>query len=277
MKEIYDEHLGKTIIIPTGEEGVTETFEESINNIERISQELLETEYYEQAKILNKLDIPHSEATLISKYLEVYPNMHLLSDEEVEQVVEVISSYVPSIRKHKPQEMLHNYEENTQTINAYEQFMQLTDKSNQITTIPFSYTMGKQTIDTEFDVYPITDNQAVLDISTELELFKDFTEKEMLIYNKNQQGNNLSREEQIILNSVNKRIQEKTIQQSIPIITEFLSIQLQFKGCNVSRDEMRTALRRIPIKDLLRLYEEVEKILGLDNVTEVEVFQTTNY
>jgi hypothetical protein len=272
MQEIYDDSIGKIIRIPEGEEGVTETFEEGMDNTENLRDKTLTEEGYDYAIQIPLGELEPESRSLLLGYLNMYPDISEFSENEKEAIYGILARYTDAIDKYKPKETIKNYEDNVQLVNAYDEFMRITDQQEQVQTITFEYALGNRTIRTLFDVYPIRDSQSILNLGLNLSLFDDLSTEEMNVYSE-KNNENLSEAEKTILRGVEEKISRATMKNAIPIITEFLSMQLRFHGCENTQDEMREAIKRIPLEDLVRLYDKVNEVLHLDDVSTVEVFQ----
>lgn len=240
---------------------------EDISSVER---ELSLTTWKKEAEQIPLGRVTPPERECLIKCIQEQP----MTSEETEHLEKILARYRPAITKYKPEETLHNYDQNVQLLSAFDEFMEMTDKQNDIQTLEFAFPLRGKTIKVLFDVYPVVDSQAIMDINNNLELFQDFTQDEMLIYSKDQRDEQMTREELQVLEMINDKLNKKIMQQAIPIATEFLAMQLKFHGEDTSVDDMKTALRRMPVQSLMTLFDTVEKLLHLDEDS-LEVFQNT--
>ena len=238
-------------------------------SIEEVENDLLQSEGLEEAKLIPLDKISEEEAFLIRRYLDGVE----LTDIERDKVKEILTRFRPALHKYNPDEMVKNITKNEDIILSEKEFLEMEDTYDDVVTIPFSYPRGNRIIRMHFDVYPITDSQAVLDIQNNLSMFQDLTEKEANVYQKMQTDEVLSREEQIIKASVEEKINDATRTNTKQIIVEFLSMQCKFAGCDSRYEDMREVFNRIPLLYLALLFQKVQEISKLGNVDTEQVFQ----
>ena len=108
-------------------------------------------------------------------------------------------------------------------------------------------------------------------------MFKDLTESEAEVYAKMQQDEPLTREEEIIRASVERKIEEATQQNTKQIVIEFLAMQVKFHGCDSSYEDMKKVFERIPLLYLATLFRRVQEIANLQDLEAEKVFQEFSY
>ena len=236
---------------------------------EEIEEEILETDGIEEAKLIPTESVTPEEAILLHRYTH---NDRLNSDER-EQIKQILRRYRPALYKYNPDEKIATLHKNEEIIHDEKEFLRMEDSFNEVVTIPFNLPVGDTIHRMHFDVYPITDSQAVLDIQNNLSLFRDLTENEATVYQKMQNCAALSREELIIRESVERKINEATQQNQKQIIVEFLAMQCKFKDCDSSYEDMKQVFSRIPILYLALLFQRVQDISNLSSLDADKVFQ----
>ena len=271
--EIYDETIGRTIIIPDEEQGTEQEFEEAVQDTTNVNKVLLEDEWYKYAQQVPIQDLPGDERRLLEHYLQTYPDIRALSDEEVDSISEIIGRFTDAIDKLQPAQTVKNVEDNISIVEDEKEFLRLCDTFEEIQVIPFTYYTSKGTVRMKFDLYPLTDSEAITDITSNISMFKDFTNEEWDVYNKVQQDEKLSHEELLIKARMDEKIRRATQQNQRQTIIEYLSLQLKFHGKDSSITDMREVFKHIPFTFLALLFNEVQQRNHISDLNVDNVFQ----
>lgn len=242
-------------------------------SIEEIENELFNTTWREDAKELPHDYLTSPEQEVIQKYIEYKP----LTEKEVAEVKMLLRRYRPALIKEQPQETINRAVENINYVNDEKAFLQLVDEQDQIQTIPFTFKKNNKEYRMHFDIYPVTDSQAILDIQNNLSMFKDLTEEEAQIYQKVQSGQTLTREEEQVRQHIQDKIEQATQQNTKQIIIEYLSMQLTFTGKASCPDCMKKVFKRVPLVYLAVLFQKVQEINNIADVKVDQVFQEFNH
>lgn len=265
MKE---EKVSPTMIENYDDE-LTEEELKQLVDISDIEAELMVTDWKQEAEQIPIEALSSEEQLILLKFL----NDNELTNDEQDQLQQILAQYRPAIQKLKPQEQLENLKLNEQIILDEKQFLELEDDFDRIHTVPFSYPQGNKTIRMHLDIYPISDSQAILDIQNNMSLFKDLTEKESDVYQKMQTGQALTREELLIQENIQNKINKATQENQKEIMVEFLAMQCKFHDCDSSYDDMKKVFTRIPIVYLAVLFQKVQEYSNLSDVNVEEVFR----
>jgi len=271
--EIYDETIGRTIIIPDEEQGTEQEFEEAVQDTTNVNKVLLEDEWYKYAQQVPIQDLPGDERRLLEHYLQTYPDIRALSDEEVDSISEIIGRFTDAIDKLQPAQTVKNVEDNISIVEDEKEFLRLCDTFEEIQVIPFTYYTSKGTVRMKFDLYPLTDSEAITDITSNISMFKDFTNEEWDVYNKVQQDEKLSHEELLITARMDEKNRRATQQNQRQTIIEYLSLQLKFHGKDSSITDMREVFKHIPFTFLALLFNEVQQRNHISDLNVDNVFQ----
>ena len=276
MKE---EDISKKTIIDeeiTDFENITEdvelTDEELINSVDttEIESELGKTTWKEEAEQIPIEVLDSMEQLVVLKCI----NEEQLTEEETGTLQRVLAQYRPAIQKIKPKEQIDTLEDNIQIIEDEKAFLEIIQDYDEIETIPFTCYVGQQEVRMKFDLYPITDSQSILDITENLSMFKDFTDNELIVYNKARSGENLTREEMIIKAELDKKIEKLTRENEKELVIEFLASQLKFHGQDSNMEDMKRVFERINTSYLYILFNEVQKRSHMSDINVERVFQT---
>ena len=271
--EIYDETIGRTIIIPDEEQGTEQEFEEAVQDTTSVNKVLLEDEWYKYAQQVPLQDLPGDERRLLEHYMNTYPDIKALSDEEVDSISEIIGRFTDAIDKLQPTQTVQNVEDNISLVEDEKEFLRLCDTFDEVQVIPFTYYTSKGAVRMKFDLYPLTDSEGITDLTSNLSMFKDFTNEEWVVYTKLQNDAELSREEMVIRSRVEEKIQRATQQNQRQTIIEYLSIQLKFHNKDSSVADMKKVFKHIPFTYLVLLFNEVQQRNHLSDLNVDNVFQ----
>jgi hypothetical protein len=234
-----------------------------------IQDQLLKKEWLEEARQIPKEALNLGDAVLIDKTLKE----EQLTNDELKRLEEILAQYRPALEKLQPEETMENLEDNIQLVEDEQEFLRLVSEYDTVETIHFNYKLHNQTFHLVFDVYPITDSVAVGNISENLSFFKDFSDDEMNVYNKIQDGKALTREELVIQATLNRKIERATQENQKDIIVEFLAMQLKFHNKDTTYEEMKQVLTHIHYGYLALLFNKVQEITNLGDVQVENVFQ----
>lgn len=251
--------------IPEGEEGISG---DHLDDVEDVEATLLKTEWVEEAEQIPLDSLSDGEKIVILKCREKMT----LTDAEQEQLQNILGRFRPAIREIKPAEVLENVESNEGLISDIDTFLDVSDKFNEVQELRFPVQMGDTTVTLWFDVHPIMDSTAVLDLGR-LSLFQDFTQDEFLLYSKKHNGEALTREEEAITKHLEDKLTRLSEVKQKQIILEFLAMQLTFHGHDNTYEEMKNALEHIPFAYITVLFYRVQQMTGVNNVQVEESFQ----
>ena len=251
--------------IPAGEEGIPGDHLDEVDDLEEI---LLSTEWIDEAKNIPLDALNQQEQLLILKCI----NKEQFTDDEQEQLQQILAQYRPAIRKVKPDEILENAKANQKLVTDINEFLDISENFNKVQELKFPINVNGNEALLYFDVHPVLDSTAILDMN-KLTIFQDFTQDEFITMSKQKRGENLTREEMLIAKNMEEKLNRLSQDKAKEMILEFLSMQLTFHGQDNTYDEMKTALTRIPLAYLITLFYQVQNMTGVTDVKVENVFQ----
>lgn len=268
MTEVNESQENNTLEYPgmVVEEGNTLEDTRSIQNM------LIKSEWVKEAQQIPLNDLTTIERTVLQKCI----NQELMEEKEIKMLEKILAKYRPAIQKVHPAETVDRVKENIDIVTNEKEFLRLVDEYDTVQTLPFNYPVGEKTIHVLFDVYPITDSEAILDIAKNLSFFQDFTEKEKEVYTKIQQGEELTAEEKIIQEDLSKQIEALSQQNTEETITIFLASQLKFHNQNTSKETMIKVLQKIQLAYRVLLFEKVQEMTQIGDLNTEKVFLPFN-
>ena len=237
--------------------------------VEEIEMELLHNgTWKEEAKQIPLDMVDPRESYILSAYIN-----DKLNAEDEDELKEILQKYRPALMEVKPAETMDTVKENIELIQDEKAFLEIADQFDEIQVIPFTCYINQQKVRMKFDLYPITDAKSVEDITQNLSLLKDFSEEELITYNKVQTGQELTREEIIIRADLERKLQKINQDYEVKTIREYLAIQLKFHGKDSTIEDMRKVFESIDKQYIYLLYSEVQKRNHLDDLKYEKVFQ----
>ena len=130
------------------------------------------------------------------------------------------------------------------------------------------------TVGFDFIVLPVTDSRVIETLEMQVDLFRDYSVEEQLIYGKASQGETLTAEEKRIYNKMSKEILEKQSTERISTINTFLANQLMLENSTSSLEERMHFWEIFPFTSKVGVFIRVQEMLGLNDVKNAELFPT---
>ena len=240
----------------------------TLEETESIQQVLENGEWKDEALQIPLEYLKEADKKIVEDYLQGKAQ----TVEDINRLQELLAKYRPAIQKIQPKQTIQNLNDNQQLVNDENEFLRLVDEYDTIQTIYFNYPLGDKILPMKFDVYPITDSQAILNITDNLTFFKDLNDEEMNVYSKIQNHQKLSHEETLIQHSLNKKIEKATQENQKETIVEFLSMQLKFHGKDSSYESMKQVFNRMQIAYLALLFQRVQEMNHLGDMDVERLF-----
>lgn len=253
-------------IIPEGEEG---TPGDTLEDVTSIEEELLKTDWVTEAKQIPLDMVTDEQKRILIKCINKYP----MNTVEQEQLAQILNQYRPAIQKVDPVGTMKNLKDNIQLVEDEKAFLELVDGYDEIQVIPFQYYVGNRLVRMKFDLYPLLDSEAITTVADNLSMFKDFSENELVTYNKIQNGETLTREEMLIRAELEEKVKRVTMENQKRTLVEYLSLQLKFHNKDSSVEDMKQVFEHIPLAYLALLFNKVQECNHLSDLHLENVFQ----
>lgn len=238
-----------------------------------IKRELYATDWRIESKEI--IDIATSEEQNI---LLRCINQEIPTEQDLTDVGNILIKYRKAIEEQKPTETLTNVEQNIQLVQDEKQFLDLLNKAKQEDTkqLTMYYPTSDGEIMIELDIHPLTDSTAIIDVNSNLNIFKDLTVEEQEAYTAYNEGRAQTREEKLLAEHVNQKIEERLAEDAVEIMIEFLSHQTSLHGRPRNPELMREAYEKMEIGYLALLTNKVKELSGLNSSIDARrVFRTS--
>ena len=122
-----------------------------------------------------------------------------------------------------------------------------------------------------FTVKPLDDSRAVDFLEQHIDIFRDLSDEERKIYDKNTNGETLNPVEEKVLKHINEQISENQSKSQMENITKILSYQLE-EPKSLSFEEKKQFWNNFPFLMRVQLYSKVMEKLGLTQSFNDELF-----
>ena len=239
--------------------------------IEKMEQHLLRTEFPIECKELPYDYLDDDEKLVVDKCIQHDD----LSDDEFRLLKKTLQKYRKAIRKHKPAETIESVEKTVQIIETEQELLDILD-SPEMKTLLVHLPFNGQVYEMDFEILPLDNSRAVKGIGMQLELFKDFTKEEAQLYSKSQAGEELTPEEQLIVEEMSKEIAKRANEQQEEIIVTLLANQLKLPNSNQDIEARKKFWEKFPFNAKVSIFIKVQDKLGLSEYSDKKLFPTSN-
>lgn len=204
-------------------------------------------------------------------------NMDELTPEEHTTLEGVLVRYRPAIHEQNPLETIESYHENIEYVDDEKAFLELLDHESEEQSLTMYYPlMNGREARLELSVKPITDAQAVLDVSENLDLFRDYTQEEIETFNDYNNGKTQTPEERAIAERIQKEIAFSNANRIKEVAVEFLALQTTFKDKDSSYEDMKQIYEKMNVGYLLLLFSKVKDLTHLEDVDTERMFRQSD-
>ena len=237
----------------------------------KMEKHLLKTQFPIECKELPYDHLDDDEKLVVDKCIQHDD----LSDDEFSLLKKTLQKYRKAIRKHKPRETIESVEKTVQIIETEQELLDILD-SPEMKTLLVHLPIGGKIYEFDFEILPLDNSRAVKGIGMQLELFKDFSKEEAQLYTKSQAGEELSAEEQLIVDEMNKEIAKRANEQQEEIIVTLLANQLRLPNSNQDVEARKKFWEKFPFNAKVSIFIKVQDKLGLTEYSNKKLFPTRN-
>lgn len=233
-------------------------------DIGAIERSLLEEEFPKEAEqIIGADGLSSYETKLLNKCINHNP----ISDEEFKDLKKLLNDYRPYLEKYKPAETLKAVDKTVRSIKTEKDFLNLVENVDNILKINIPFRGEYYPV--ELEILPLDDSRMIKTLSNHVDLFKGFEAEEILLFNDAQQGKELSKEEQAIVEKMNDEINERASENRMEQIDNLLASQTRLKDSDADYETRLEFWQKFNFQAKFAIYFKVEDRLGLnEDVTE---------
>ena len=125
----------------------------------------------------------------------------------------------------------------------------------------------------DLEILPLEDSRMIGQLSKHVDLFKGFEPDEILLFNDAQQGKELTKEEQAIVDKLTHEIEERASENRMEQINDLLASQTRLKGSDADYPTRLKFWQRFNFQAKFAIYFKVEDILGLNEEVTNKLFR----
>ena len=234
---------------------------------------LLESQYLTECKQLPLDVLDEDEFAVVEKCL----NQEDLTDDELTFLKKVLYRYREAMKKLD----VANSEENVETVRKHikseKELLALIDELEENYKLQMVYCLrnGEEVI-LDLIVKPLTDSQAISEMQTHANLFKELNTNERVVWSKVMQGQTVYTEEE---NKLAEHIADKYEEQEYDMehktqgMREFLARQVEFENTSFKTYNQKLKFwNKIEVTTVIDLYQKVRKMLHIDEQKTEELF-----
>ena len=233
-----------------------------------VERGLLQNQFPKEAKQIIGLDgLTDYETKLLNKCIHHNP----INDEEFSDLKRVLARYRDYFKKYKPDKVIENLETTKKQIKTEEDFLNLVE--NTVKELKINIPVNGEYYPAVLEILPVTKSNVVKTLEKHVDLFKDMSQEEILLYNEAQNGKELSIEEQAIINRLNERINELAVDNQMDRVMSFLASVTRLKDSNADYDMRYQFWEKFHFAALFAIYYRVEELLGLNESVTDKLFR----
>ena len=237
----------------------------------KMEKHLLKTQFPLECEEIPLEDLNYEEKLVVIKCMDYQD----LTDDEFKLLKKTLQRYRPAIQKHRPIETIESIEKTVELINTEQELLDILD-SPEMKTLRVHLPLNGKTYEFNFEILPLDNSAAVKGVGAQLELFKDFNEKEKQIYTKAQANKTLSREEEVIMERLNKKLKEKANENQEEMIITLLANQLKLPNSSSDLEERKHFWEKFPFNAKVSIFMRLEEKLGVTEYSNEKLFPTSN-
>lgn len=237
-------------------------------DIGAIERSLLEEDFPKEAEQIIGVDgLSSYEIKLLNKCINHNP----ISDEEFKDLKKLLNDYRPYLEKYKPAETLEAVDKTKKMIVTENDFLDLVNNSDNILKINIPF--GGEYYPVELEILPLDDSRMIESLSNHVDLFRGFEAEDILLFNDAQQGKELSKEEQAIVEKMNKEINERASENRMKQIDTLLASQTRLKNSPANYETRLEFWQKFNFQAKFAIYFKVEDMLGLNEDVSNNLFR----
>jgi hypothetical protein len=197
-----------------------------------------------------------------------------ITTDEYHTIKGILSEYRKANAKYKPNETIKNYKKTEELVKSEKDFLNLI-KNQEEDLIIMDFPYKGTTIPLSLRILPINDSRAIESINENMELMKQFNQKEQLTYDKAQRGETLSPEEIKVIENINKQLQKANDEGTLTIkeVNTLLAETVEFEKSDLkNKKEKIDFWEKVLFMPKMQLYGEVRNRLGLTQDANNKIF-----
>lgn len=244
----------------------------SKNNSKKLAsleKDLYYTTFCKEAEQIPIDRLPVNEQLVVLKCI----NHEEPTTEEFTQLKEILARYREYIQKYNPKQTVEDAEKVVTLIKTEQELLDILDDPSRhklLVHLP----IDDKIYEMEFEILQLEDSKAIRSLQVHLDLFKDYSQEEAMLYAKAQQGKQLTREEQHIVDKITQELNDKANEQQDEIILTFLANQLRLPNSSQDYEKRKEFWKKFPFNAKFSVWSQVQDKLGLTEQSNEKLFPT---
>ena len=237
--------------------------------LQALEKDLYKTTFRKEAEQIPLERLPSDEQLVILKCI----NGEEPTNEEFTKLKAILVRYREHIQHYKPQETIDNAEQVIQIIKTEQELLDILDNP-QRRRLLVHLPIDNNIYEMDFEILQLEDSKAVRSLQVHLDLFKDYSDEETMLYAQAQQGQRLTREEQHIVDKITEDLNEKANEQQDEIILTFLANQLRLPNSSDDYEKRKEFWKKFPFNAKMSVWMQIQDRLGLTEQANEKLFPT---
>ena len=237
-----------------------------------LERELLRTSWVKEAELIRDFvpseDLTKTQQKLIQKCID----KEEFTDKQLSELKLILNKYRKILLKLKPDEAVKQVTDAVEMMESEKDFINLMTMDNDLRLLVHINTpKGKKGFD--FIIEPLNDSRVIDSLEMQVDLFRDYSQEEQLIYGKGTMGTEtLTPTEQRIYDKMNQEIASKQSHERIHTINKFLANQLRLEHTDTTFEERIKFWEIFPFNSKVAVFIRVQDMLGLSEAKNSELF-----
>ena len=195
-----------------------------------------------------------------------------LTQDEIDRIKQTRKEYEEPLKKYDANNIIESNQLLEKTIATEQDLLDFVYGDNDMS-IKMNLPLKSGTKLFTFNVKPLNDSRAVQFLEQHIDIFKDISDEERKIFEKNNQGETLNPTEEKVLQHINEKISKNQSRSQVENITTLLSSQIE-EPTSLSLDEKIDFWNNFPFLIRVQLYSKVMEKLGLTQQFNDDLFPT---
>lgn len=233
----------------------------------KMEKHLLKTQYPLECEELPLEALTQEERIVVFKCMD-----HVeLTDDEFTLLKKTLQKYRKYITKYRPTETIEAMENTVRIINTEKEFLDiLNDESNKMLRVHLTY--RGQVYEFNFEILPVDSSRISDYMEMNIDLFRDYSQEEQDIFKKAQDGEEITPEEQAMVEKMTKEITAIAGEEKAKIVDGFLASQLRLPESSQDYNDRLFFWKKFPFMEKWAVTGKVEERLGLTETANEKLF-----
>ena len=244
------------------------------NSVKALERQLLKTTWVKEAELIQRF-VPEEDLTKTQQKLLVKCiDKEEFTEKQLIDLKLLLNKYRKILQEINPEETIEAVENSVQMIQTEADFIRMMSSDEKQRLLVHITTYEGKKVGFDFIVEPLRDSRVVETLEMQVDLFRDYSADEQLVYGKASMGQELSLEEQHIYQKMQKEILEKQSTERISTMNTFLANQLTLENSNSTLEERIRFWELFPFTSKVSVFIRVQDMLGLSETSNRELFPT---